>query len=129
MAMVREDRAARQEAEELPSAESLYLREIGELPLLTAEQEVELGRQMEEGNFLLRLQCEAVHEHDFNYQGLARQLVRRLRAHVQLLRRSQIFPASPRDSALLADERFQQATERTIDGPEHSKGGTPWRHS
>src|SRR3990172_11249518 len=113
--MVREDRAARQEAEELPSAESLYLREIGELPLLTSAQEVELGRQMEEGDFLLRLQREAVHEHDLTYQGLARQLLRRLRQHVQLLGRSGVFPASPRASALLADEIFQRATERAID--------------
>src|SRR3989304_2460163 len=111
MTMAQEDKPAREEAEELASAESLYLREIGELPLLTPAQEVELGRRMEEGDFLLRLQREAVHEHDFTYRGLARQLLRRLRQHVQLLRRSRVFPASPRDSVLLADEMFQHATE------------------
>ena len=115
MTMAQEDKPARAESEELASAESLYLREIGELPLLTSAQEVELGRQMEEGDFLLRLQREAVHEHDLTYQGLARQLLRRLRQHVQLLGRSGVFPASPRASALLADEIFQRATERAID--------------
>ena len=113
--MAQEDNPAREEAEEMASGESLYLREIGELPLLTSAQEVELGRRMEEGGYLLRLQREAVHEHEFTYQGLARQLLRRLRHHVQLLRRSQVFPASLRASALLADQTFQQATERTID--------------
>ncbi len=101
--------------EEPASTERLYLREIGELPLLTAAQEVDLGRQMEAGNFLLRLQSEAVHEHDFTYQGLARQLLLRAHQHYQLLRRSGIFPESHRASALLADEALQRATERTID--------------
>jgi len=109
------ERRVPEEAEEIASAESLYLREIGELPLLTAAQEVELGRRMEEGDFLLRLQREAVHEHDFTYHGLARQVLQRLHEHVALLRRSGVFPPSPRASALLADETFQKATERAID--------------
>ena len=104
-----------EDGEELASAESLYLREIGELSLLTAAQEVELGRQMEAGDFLLRLQSEAVHEHDFTYQGIARQLLLRLHLHLRLLRRSGIFPESPRASALLKDDTLQRAMERTID--------------
>jgi len=114
--LVKEDPATTQRAEEeLPWAESLYLREIGELPLLTAEREVQLGRQMEAGDFLLRLQREAVHEHDFTYEGLARQMLGRLQSHLSLLRRSQLFAAPPRGSVLLFVEKLQQATERTID--------------
>lgn len=113
--MLRRDTTKRTELAGLPSAESLYLREIGELPLLKAEEEVELGQQIEEGTFLLRLQHDAVYEHDFTYQGLARQLLRRLHDHLNLLRRSRLFGDPPRASALLFDERLKAATERVID--------------
>lgn len=99
----------------LPSVESLYLRELGELPLLTAAEEVEIGRQMEEGNLLLHLQSEAAREHDFTYEGLARQLLRSLHTDHELLARAGVFPVYPRDSGLLFDEGLQKATERTID--------------
>jgi len=113
--MTQQDNPAQEDAEELASTESLYLREIGELALLTSAQEVELGREMEEGDFLLELQCEAVREHDFTYECLARRLLTRLYEHMALLRRSRLFPESPRASDVLTDEAFQQATERTID--------------
>lgn len=113
--MTQQDNPAQEDAEELASIESLYLREIGELPLLTSAQEVELGREMEEGDFLLQLQCEAALEHDFTYECLARQLLRRLHEHLALLRRSRQFAESRRASNLLADEAFRRATERTID--------------
>ncbi len=112
---MRELSTALGEAEELPTSASLYLREIGELPLLTAEQEIELGRQMEEGDLLLRLQHQAVRDHDFTYEGLARQLLGRLHSHLGLLRRSQLFSSPPRDSTLLRDEKLGRATEQTID--------------
>ncbi len=102
------------ETKELPSVESLYLREVGELPLLTAAEEVEIGRQMEEANFLLHLQSEAVRGHDFTYEGLARQLLRRLHAHCGLLGRAGVFPVYSRGSGILFDEGLQKATERTI---------------
>jgi len=101
--------------EEIASTESLYLREIGELPLLTADQEVEIGRRMEEGDFLLRLQREALADHEFSYEGLARQLLRRLQTDVALLRRAALFPLPAHASEILADERLQKATERTLD--------------
>lgn len=115
MTMPQGNKPAQEDAEELASTESLYLREIGELPLLTSAQEVELGRQMEEGDLLLQLQCEAVREHDFTYECLSRRLLHRLHEHLALLRKSRLFPETIRASNLLTDETFRQATERTID--------------
>ena len=70
---------------------------------------------MVEANFVLLLQHETVHEHDLTYHGVGRQLLRRLHAHLDLLRRSKLFAAPPRESALLADEELKEATDRAID--------------
>jgi len=76
----------RQESEvELPTIVALYLREIGELPLLKAEEEVALAQRIEEGNYLLDIQHELAPD-SFSYRGMAGTLLRHLKEDVGRLR-------------------------------------------
>ena len=67
-----------QEAE-LPGPVQLYLQEIGAVRLLTAAQEVELAKEIENGRLLARLQRELTSEHEsLSYETLAGCLLKRL---------------------------------------------------
>jgi RNA polymerase primary sigma factor len=75
-----------QEAE-LPGPVQLYLQEIGMVRLLTAAQEVELAKEIENGRLLARLQRELCAEHStLSYETVARCLIERLQLLLDRIR-------------------------------------------
>lgn len=74
--------------EPLPSTVQLYLEEIGRVPLLTAEEEVALFRQMEAGRFAAAILQELTQRHgrEPDDRAVAGELVRRLERGLDLAR-------------------------------------------
>lgn len=100
---------------ELPGSVQLYLREIGTVPLLNAQQEVALAKEIEHGKLLARLQRELIAEDlPLNYETLARHLLRRTRACLDCLRK--VLDSDGKSySELLFDPTFQASIEKEID--------------
>jgi RNA polymerase primary sigma factor len=100
---------------ELPGSVQLYLREIGAVPLLNAQQEVVLAKQIENGKLLARLQRELIAEDmPLNYETLAAHLLRRTQDCLDYFRK--VLDVDGRDySAMLFDSSFQSSIEKAID--------------
>src|SRR3972149_3359487 len=77
---------AGQEAE-LPGPGQLYLQEIGAVKLLTAAEEVELAKEIENGHLLARYQRElSAGGRQLSYGELACYMLERLRKLIQRIR-------------------------------------------
>ncbi len=112
-----EDVEALDEAEEyeLPDSVQLYLREIGAVRLLKAEEEVALAKQIENGTLLARLQREIVSEKQaLTYDNLARVLLQRVHACIDRMR--PLFDGSGKAySEILFDPSLQSSISGEID--------------
>ena len=103
-----------QEAE-LPGPVQLYLQEIGAVRLLTAAQEVELAKEIENGRLLARLQRELTSEHEsLSYETLAGCLLKRLCKLIDRVR--SVVDGEGRSYAeVLFDEGLQRSIQGEID--------------
>jgi RNA polymerase primary sigma factor len=97
----------------------MYLWEIGRVTLLTAENEKHLGRAMEEGDYIRRIENAYLEEHGCQPQGLdifvsllwnLHALSKPLRAVVKALRLERL-PLSQ----IIGDERFRSVVDGQID--------------
>ena len=112
--MIGADEDRQESGAELPTIVALYLREIGELPLLKAEEEVSLAQRIEEGNYLLDVQHELAPDF-FSYKGMAGTLLRHLKEDVGVLRRAGLYPESVPTSDVAFDPKLAQGSDRAID--------------
>lgn len=99
----------------LPGPVQQYLQEIGSIRLLTAKQEVELAKEIENGRLLARWQRElTAGQEALSYQALAQHLLRSLR---KLLDRARpVLGEEGRGySEILFSPAFQRSIEAEID--------------
>ena len=97
---------------ELPPPVQLYLREIGAVALLTAAQEVQLAKEIENGRLLARLQRELTAEHQpLSYESLAHLLIVRLRTGADRVR-----PVLDLPDAAYSEVLFAPGLQRSIEG-------------
>lgn len=100
---------------ELPGSVQLYLREIGAVPLLNAQQEVVLAKEIENGALLARLQRELIAEDmPLNYETLAAHLLRRVQSCLDCFRKVLDVDGSSYSEMLFAPS-FQASIEKEID--------------
>ena len=103
-----------QEAE-LPGSVQIYLQEIGAVKLLTAAQEVELAKEIENGRLLARLQRELCAEHEnLSYESLAHCLLKRVRMLIDRIR-PVVDEESQGYAALLFSASLQRSISSAID--------------
>ncbi len=107
--------SAEQEAE-LPSSVQLYLQEIGAVPLLRAQDEVELAKQIEEGRLLARCQRELhASGEQLSYEACARYVLKRTRKLSDRIR-PVVGAEGEAYSSLLFAPSLQRAIQMEIDG-------------
>jgi RNA polymerase primary sigma factor len=104
------------EEAELPGSVQLYLQEIGAVRLLTAAEEVELAKEIENGRLLARYQreIEANHEH-LSYNDVAVHLLTRVQKLLDRIR-PVIAADGESYSELLFSPSFQRSIGMEIDG-------------
>jgi RNA polymerase primary sigma factor len=111
-----ESTLSRDQEAELPGPVQLYLQEIGAVRLLTAKEEVELAKEIENGRLLARHQRELTSQGQvLNYETQARYLLERL---LKLTERVQPVVAPEgidAPSEVLFRESFQQSIVAQID--------------
>jgi RNA polymerase primary sigma factor len=104
---------------ELPGNVQLYLQEIGAVKLLTAAQEVELAKEIEEGRLLARLQREICAEHEergherahLTYDTLSQCLLKRLQKLIDRFR-----SVVDGESKIYSEVLFEPSLQRSIQG-------------
>jgi RNA polymerase primary sigma factor len=106
----------RDQEAELPGPVQLYLQEIGAVRLLTAKEEVELAKEIENGRLLARQQRELTSEsHSLTYEAQARYLLERLIMLTERVRPVVAPDNSEEPSSVLFSESLQKAIESQID--------------
>jgi RNA polymerase primary sigma factor len=109
------ERLAPGEESELPGSVQLYLQEIGAVRLLTAAEEVELAKEIENGRLLARYQRElAAQDQPLSYESLARYLVMRACKLVDRVR-SVMGSEGESPASLLFSESLQRSIQMQID--------------
>jgi RNA polymerase primary sigma factor len=99
----------------LPGPVQQYLQEIGVIRLLTAKQEVELAKAIENGHLLARLQRElTANNQPLSYESLAAHLLQSLRRLVDRVR-PVLDEDGRRYSEILFSPAFQRSIEAEID--------------
>jgi RNA polymerase primary sigma factor len=107
--------SADQEAE-LPGSVQLYLQEIGAVRLLTAQEEVILAKEIENGHLLCRYQREITANHDhLSYSEVAAYMLTRVQMLIDRIR-SVIGADGESYSELLFSPSLQRSIEMEIDG-------------
>ena len=95
----------------LPGPVQQYLQEIGAIHLLTAKQEVELAKEVENGRLLARLQRELTAQgQPLSYDSLTRHLLACLRKLLDRVR-----PVLGEEGGTYADLLFSPAFQRSIE--------------
>jgi RNA polymerase primary sigma factor len=100
---------------ELPGPVQLYLQEIGAVKLLTAAQEVDLAKEIENGRLLARMQRELHAEGEaLSYETLATCLLKRLRKLIDRFR-GVVDGEGKSYSEVLFDASLQRSIQGEID--------------
>jgi RNA polymerase primary sigma factor len=106
---------SRAEEGELPGSVQLYLQEIGAVRLLTAKEEVELVKEIENGRLLARHQREITACRDpLSYDGCARYMLTRVRKLLDRIR-PVVGDETQSYSELLFDPSLQSSIGMQID--------------
>ena len=109
------ERLTSQEEAELPGSVQLYLQEIGSVRLLTAPQEVEIAKEIENGHLLARYQRElTANDRSLTYEALARYLLLRLRRLCERIR-PVLSGEGESCGSLLFAPTLQRSIEKEID--------------
>jgi len=109
------ERLTSQEEAELPGSVQLYLQEIGSVRLLTAPQEVEIAKEIENGHLLARYQRElTANDQSLTYEALARYLLLRLRRLCERIR-PVLSGEGESCGSLLFAPTLQRSIEKEID--------------
>jgi len=109
------ERLTSQEEAELPGSVQLYLQEIGSVRLLTAPQEVEIAKEIENGHLLARYQRElTANDRPLTYEALARYLLLRLRRLCERIR-PVLSGEGESCGSLLFAPTLQRSIEKEID--------------
>ena len=111
-----EPKISRGEEAELPGPVQLYLQEIGAVRLLTAKEEVEIAKEIENGRLLARHQREltALGE-PLSYESQARYLLERLVKLTERVRHVIAADDVEKYSEILFEPSFQKSIEAQID--------------
>jgi len=109
------DQLTPEEETELPDLVRQYLQEIGAVPLLKPQQEIDLAKEIENGRLLARLQRElGANDQPLSYESLARHLLITLRRLIDRLRL--FFDGDGSSySELLFSASLQRSIEKEID--------------
>jgi RNA polymerase nonessential primary-like sigma factor len=109
------DQLTPEEETELPDLVRQYLQEIGAVPLLKPQQEIDLAKEIENGRLLARLQRELrANDQPLSYESLARHLLITLRRLIDRLRL--FFDGDGSSySELLFSASLQRSIEKEID--------------
>ena len=109
------DQLTPEEETELPDLVRQYLQEIGAVPLLKPQQEIDLAKEIENGRLLARLQRElGANDQPLSYESLARHLLTTLRRLIDRLR--SFFDGDGSSySELLFSASLQRSIEKEID--------------
>src|SRR6185503_14414122 len=109
------ERLSPREEAELPGSVQLYLQEIGAVRLLTAAEEVELAKEIEDGRLLCRLQRELTAEGQaLSYHDLARHLLQRTQMLIDRFRQVIASNGEPYSQVLFAPS-LQRSIQMEID--------------
>jgi RNA polymerase primary sigma factor len=111
-----EEAVTRDQEGELPGPVQLYLQEIGAVRLLTAKEEVELAKEIENGRLLARHQRElTANGETLSYEAQARYLLQRLRKLVDRIRNVLGADDGTKYSEVLFAPSLQRSIEAGID--------------
>ncbi|MGE0056871.1 MAG: RNA polymerase sigma factor RpoD/SigA [Dehalococcoidia bacterium] len=111
-----ESTLSRDQEAELPGPVQLYLQEIGAVRLLTAKEEVELAKEIENGRLLARHQRELTSNgQTLTYESQARYLLERLIKLTERVRPVVAPDAGEKSSEVLFEPGFQKSIVAQID--------------
>src|SRR5687767_11808468 len=106
----------RDQEAELPGPVQLYLQEIGAVRLLTAKEEVEIAKEIENGRLLARLQRDLTAlGKPLSYESQARYLLQRLLKLTERVRHVVAADDVEKCSDILFDPSLQRSIEAQID--------------